>query len=716
MLINCKFGAPFYYLTNILYMRYKFLLLAMLCIAEWTSAQVVNRYPVIQRPTQTSATIAWRRATAAVGTLYLGSASGVWSDSVSTSGPEQKPYFDLVGLQPNVRYYYQVKSIAANDTFVSAIESFFTAPVGSIDDISFLAYGDCGYNNSTQHTVKNLMQTETVDFAIVTGDVDQGVGDAYDNVFFGVYKDMLKKNCHFTCIGNHDTYADGAATYLDAFYLPSNNPQNSERYYSFEWGDSKFICMDANISYAVGSAQYNWMLNELRCNDKKWLFVFFHQPPWTNAWSADYYLPFSPYFLYQGNTDMRTILVPEFERYDVDFVVNGHAHCYQRGSLNGVQYLITGGAGASTLDANKTSAAPNISVEIYQNHYVRFDISGDTAKYVMINSNGQRMDSVMVVKPYAHYSQTLNNSDASCFGFADAQISLNVTGPANRSPYTFQWNNGQTTPNLSGLAAGQYNVIIRDALGCERLDTVVIEEPVQVLTQIVSPTATFTVCDGSPLSIEATGGHSAYLWSTGATTSSIQVTNAGNYSVTAYDATGCASPVATAQVFAATAPDSSTIQYQVNGLQLSISNSGSAFYSWNFGDGSSSTALAPTHTYASAGQYMVQVIVMNACGVDTFYYNITVNPVAVEPLAMQEELQVTVQPNPFKEMAILKFKNPKAELFNLTISDLNGRILKTYSNISGEMVQIDKAGLVPGTYFYTLSNKRLKSSGKLVVE
>ncbi len=123
------------------------------------------------------------------------------------------------------------------------------------------------------------------------------------------------------------------------FIFRSNNPQQSERYYSFTWGNGKFICLDANIDYSIGSDQHNWMLEELQCNDRQWLFMFFHQPPWTNAWSADYYIPFTTYYLYQGNEDMRTDLVPYFEQYNVDFVLNGHSHCYQRGELNGVKYI-----------------------------------------------------------------------------------------------------------------------------------------------------------------------------------------------------------------------------------------------------------------------------------------------------------------------------------------------------------------------------------------
>ena len=208
----------------------------------------------------------------------------------------------------------------------------------------------------------------------------------------------MKNSCHFTCIGNHDTYADNAATYLDEFYLPSNNPQNSERYYSFSWGNAKFICLDSNIPYTEGSNQYNWLIDELKCNDKQWLFTFFHHPPWTNAWSPDYNIPFLEYFRYKGNVDMRTSLVPLFEKYKVDFVLNGHSHCYQRGELNGVKYVISGGAGASRLDKKRHSKSPNIDTEIYKNQYVRFDVKGDTVIYKAIDIKGEIIDVVETIK------------------------------------------------------------------------------------------------------------------------------------------------------------------------------------------------------------------------------------------------------------------------------------------------------------------------------
>ncbi len=95
---------------------------------------------------------------------------------------------------------------------------------------------------------------------------------------------------------------------------------------------------------------------------------------------------------------MRTSLVPLFEKHKVDFVLNGHSHCYQRGELNGVKYVISGGAGASRLDKKRHSKSPNIDKEIYKNQYVRFDVKGDTVIYTAIDIDGKVIDVVETIK------------------------------------------------------------------------------------------------------------------------------------------------------------------------------------------------------------------------------------------------------------------------------------------------------------------------------
>ena len=63
----------------------------------------------------------------------------------------------------------------------------------------------------------------------------------------------------------------------------------------------------------------------------------------------------------------------------------------------------------------------------------------------------------------------------------------------------------------------------------------------------------------------------------------------------------------------------------VDGLTVTLTDAsiGADSYSWNFGDGNSSTDAAPTHTYAEGGTYTIELTVTNAGGSDTATESVT---------------------------------------------------------------------------------------------
>ncbi len=136
-----------------------------------------------------------------------------------------------------------------------------------------------------------------------------------------------------------------------------------------------------------------------------------------------------------------------------------------------------------------------------------------------------------------------SSANVSCFGLDDGAIDVTPSGGV--TPYTYQWSNGETTEDLSDLPLGDYTLTVTDAVACEVVSTTLtIKGPSAPLSQTTLQTnaTTFGGNEGTA-SISAAGGTTpySYLWSTGATTSSVSGLSAGTYTFTVTDANGCTS-------------------------------------------------------------------------------------------------------------------------------------------------------------------------------
>ena len=127
-----------------------------------------------------------------------------------------------------------------------------------------------------------------------------------------------------------------------------------------------------------------------------------------------------------------------------------------------------------------------------------------------------------------------------CFGGTNGSLTANASG--GQPPYSYVWSNGQTGATISNLGAGQYSVTVADAAECVAVASATITQPasaVNVSLNVIQP-----VCLGSTngtINSVVTGGTApyTYLWSTGATTPSLNNLPAGAYSVTVTDTRGC---------------------------------------------------------------------------------------------------------------------------------------------------------------------------------
>jgi hypothetical protein len=134
---------------------------------------------------------------------------------------------------------------------------------------------------------------------------------------------------------------------------------------------------------------------------------------------------------------------------------------------------------------------------------------------------------------------TGSSTPPSCNGGSNGSIDITVTGGIG--PYTFLWSNGATVEDPSGLTAGNYSVIVTDAVSCRDTFDITIGEPsaISLSFSVTNPgcvgfsngAVNMTINGGTP-------GYS-YLWDNGAVTEDITGLAAGLYSVTVTDANGC---------------------------------------------------------------------------------------------------------------------------------------------------------------------------------
>lgn len=427
--------------------------------------QNISRGPYLQLRTQTGIQVRFNTNTSCSPHVKYGLLASNLNNVTSSSVNGTSHSLTIGGLQANTKYYYAIYN-GSTKLEGTAVNYFITTQLpNSEQKIKIWATGDCGTGSTEQVNIKNqflnYVGNNYIDAWLLLGDnaYNTGTDAEYQEKFFKPYQNdrIMKQSNIYPVPGNHD-YANSDVKSKDHnisffnIFSPSKNGEmggvssNHKEYYSFDIGNVHFVALDSYgrettnpnaypLSDILNSPQIIWLKQDLAANTKKWTILFWHHPPYTMG-------------THNSDTDadlmaIRKNLIPIVESYNVDLVLNGHSHNYERskmmknhfgleasfsptqhlvstssgyydgsanscpyqkksnGSVKGTVYAVAGSSGGNLyIQPN----APHDALPFYTTAYgglggsVYIEIEGDRLDFKMISQNGSILDKFTMVK------------------------------------------------------------------------------------------------------------------------------------------------------------------------------------------------------------------------------------------------------------------------------------------------------------------------------
>ncbi len=429
---------------------------------------MVGRGPYLQQGTPSSVVVRWRTDLPSDSRVRYGLDPGALTSSMSDAAIASDHEIALTGLSADTRYYYSVGTTAA-PLAGDASYTFLTPPTaGTSKPTRLWVIGDSGTADASAEAVRDAYAAAVpfgeTDLWLMLGDnaYNDGTDEQYEAAVFDMYPVMLRSAVLWPTLGNHDGHSADSGTqtgpYYDIFSLPAaaqvgGVASGTEAYYSFDYGNIHFICLDSYDSdRSPAGAMLTWLELDLMSTTADWVIAFWHHPPYSKgSHNSD---------TESRLVDMRENALPILEDYGVDLVLSGHSHSYERSVLLDGHYdvsstltgamIVDGGDGQS--DGNGAYRKDSLGPAAHEGTV--YAVAGSSGKI----SGGALNHPVMVVSLNQLGSMVLEIDE----GVLDAQF-LNSSGVATDHFTIVKGGLCPSAPSTGCLTAGRSVLRIKQA-------------------------------------------------------------------------------------------------------------------------------------------------------------------------------------------------------------------------------------------------------------
>ncbi|MDP6324295.1 MAG: metallophosphoesterase family protein [Candidatus Thalassarchaeaceae archaeon] len=223
----------------------------------------------------------------------------------------------MTGIEPGEDVTYRVSSGGDwSDEFT------FTPIDTSADNFEWIAIADHGDSSEGMDVSEAIIADTTAQMVTISGDIAYADGEqsAWDG-WFNFQQDSMTRIPWVTAVGNHENEPGYEFAPYEHRFDSDGQAESEIFWYSRDFPGVHMVFMSTEHDYSAGSVQFSWLEQDLSTVDRDvtpFVIVYGHKP----MYSSNSY--------HGSEVELRSALEALYVNHEVDLVIAGHDHFYER--------------------------------------------------------------------------------------------------------------------------------------------------------------------------------------------------------------------------------------------------------------------------------------------------------------------------------------------------------------------------------------------------